>query len=147
MSKKNGLSIGVADFLLVLGAGAIVCGILFILKPDGSLLKMSVDLLENSPFKNFFIPGIMLLVFNGVFSLIAAFLLLIHYRYAGIGVMFLGGVMMIWIVAQVFWLGWISWLQPTFLALGVFELIVGLYLDSQNNIGLFSGRHHGSHAH
>ena len=56
---------------------------------------MTVDLLKDSPFKDFFIPGITLLAANGVLSIIAALLLFFNYRYAGAGVILLGAVMLI----------------------------------------------------
>lgn len=148
MNKRKALAVGTADFLLFIGAGAIVCGLMFILSPDGSRLGMTVDLLEDSPFKDFFIPGITLLAVNGVLSIIAALLLFFHYRHAGFGVMILGTLMLIWIAAQVYWIGWQSWLQPAFLAVGVLELLIGFLLEAQyhDNWGRF-GRNHDSHAH
>lgn len=148
MNKRKALAVGTADFLLFIGAGAIVCGMMFILSPDGSRLGMTVDLLEDSPFKDFFIPGITLLAVNGVLSICAALLLFFNYRHAGYGVMILGGLMLIWIAAQVYWIGWQSWLQPTFIAVGVLEMLIGFFLEAQyqDNWGRFGG-HHDSHAH
>ncbi|MBK6565913.1 MAG: hypothetical protein IPG18_12105 [Saprospiraceae bacterium] len=55
-------------FLLgFLSIGAFFGGILFMLEPDGSLMGMTVNFLENSPFNNFLIPGIILLLVFGVF--------------------------------------------------------------------------------
>ncbi|MCL6570080.1 MAG: hypothetical protein K6T88_00155 [Bacillus sp. (in: Bacteria)] len=131
MNKRKVLSIGTGDFLLLIGASAIVCGIMFIIKPDGSLLGLSVDQLKNSPFNDFLIPGVILLVFNGFLSTISSFLLLINYRFAGLSVMFLGGVMILWISAQIYWMGWGSWLQPSFIAVGLIELLIGFFLEAQ----------------
>jgi hypothetical protein len=131
MNKSNALRFVTANFLLFIGAGAILCGIMFILSPDGSMLSMNVDLLRDSPFKDFLIPGISLLAGNGVLSIIAALLLFFNYRHAGFSVMMLGAVMLIWITAQVYWIGWQSWLQPAFITVGIFELLIGFLLESQ----------------
>jgi hypothetical protein len=148
VNKRKALAISTADFLLFIGAGAIVCGMLFIIRPDGSRLSMTVDLLKDSPFKDFFIPGITLVAANGILSIIAALLLFLNYRHAGFGVMILGAVMLIWIAAQVYWIGWQNWLQPAFLAVGVLELLIGFVLEAKyhDNWGRF-GSNHDSHAH
>lgn len=57
--------------LFLLAANAFYGGISFILEPDGSLLKINPAWLEKSPFTNFLIPGILLLLFLGVLPLIA----------------------------------------------------------------------------
>jgi len=148
MKMSKALRLVTADFLLFIGAGAILCGMMFIVSPDGSRLSMTVDLLKDSPFKDFFIPGIILLAANGVLSIIAALLLFFNYRYAGVGVLLLGAVMLIWIGAQVYWIGWQSWLQMAFMGVGLIEMLIGFLLEAQyhNNWKSFSGRHD-SHAH
>jgi hypothetical protein len=46
--------------LALLGLGAIFGGTLFIISPSGKLFGMPLSMLENSPFNNFLIPGIIL---------------------------------------------------------------------------------------
>lgn len=55
---------------LFLGINASYGGILLMLKPDGSLLGMNKDWLNDSPFNNYFIPGILLFTFLGVCSIL-----------------------------------------------------------------------------
>jgi hypothetical protein len=43
------------------------------LAPDGSLLKMRTGWLDKSPFTSYFIPGLLLLLMNGIFPLGAVF--------------------------------------------------------------------------
>jgi hypothetical protein len=59
--------------LALLAVNAFYGGISLILAPDGSLLKMQPGWLDNSPFTNYFIPGLLLLLMNGVFPLVAIF--------------------------------------------------------------------------
>jgi len=47
--------------LLYVGAGAIYGGLLFVIYPDGSGLGMTTEFLENTPFENYLIPGIVIL--------------------------------------------------------------------------------------
>jgi len=101
-----------------------------ILDPSGESLGVSIDLLNNSPFENFIIPGIFLFVVNGLSSLFISYITLQKHRKAGIATIFLGIVMIIWIILQAYWIGWINWLQPTFLIIGVVEVILGYLLST-----------------
>lgn len=55
---------------LFLGINATYGGVLLILKPDGSLLGMQKGWLDKSPFNNYLIPGLLLLIFLGIFSIL-----------------------------------------------------------------------------
>ncbi len=59
--------------LAFLAINAIYGGISLMLAPDGSLLGMQPGWLDKSPFKNYLIPGFLLLLMNGVFPLLAVF--------------------------------------------------------------------------
>lgn len=54
--------------LVVNGATATYSGVNMMVCPDGSSLNLSHDLLNLTPFENFFIPGLLLFLFNGVSS-------------------------------------------------------------------------------
>ena len=62
--------------LMLLAVNAFYGGISLMLAPDGSLLGMQPDWLDKSPFSNYFIPGLLLLLMNGIFPLLALFGLL-----------------------------------------------------------------------
>ncbi|MFS8082314.1 MAG: hypothetical protein ACMG51_02590 [Ginsengibacter sp.] len=53
-------------FLAFLGLGAIGGGGVFIISPSGKLMGMPLSMLNNSPFNNFLIPGIILFSFLGL---------------------------------------------------------------------------------
>jgi hypothetical protein len=59
--------------LVLLAINAFYGGISLMLAPDGSLLKMQPGWLEHSPFNSYFIPGLLLLLMNGVFPLVAVY--------------------------------------------------------------------------
>lgn len=56
--------------LIVLSGNAFYGGGTMIIRPDGSLIGMSTDWLAGSPFTNFLLPGIILLLLMGVFPVI-----------------------------------------------------------------------------
>lgn len=67
------LAVSILTFLLgFLGLQGLYGGGAFLLAPDGSLLQMPMSHLKNSPFPDFFIPGLLLFLFVGVYSLLVA---------------------------------------------------------------------------
>ena len=51
---------------LVVALGAIPAGLALIIYPDGSAVGMSTTLLSQAPFQDFLIPGLFLLIGNGL---------------------------------------------------------------------------------
>lgn len=132
MKKSKALFYFTGSLILFVAIGAIAAGICLILKPDGSILGMPLDMLKNSPFKNFLIPGIVLFTVNGLGSLIGSLLCFKRHTFAGTLTIILGIAMVIWITAQVYWIGLGSWLQPTFFVVGVVEIILGILCNRRH---------------
>ncbi len=59
----------------MLGLGGLYGGGLLVLDPSGRWLGMPMALLEDSPFNNFLIPGLLLLVLVGLLALLVAYAL------------------------------------------------------------------------
>ncbi|WP_229521149.1 MULTISPECIES: hypothetical protein [unclassified Paenibacillus] len=57
---------------LFLGIGAVFGGAVLVIEPSGSLLGMPPDIMQIELFPNYLIPGIILLVFMGIFPLVVA---------------------------------------------------------------------------
>ncbi|NWF89373.1 MAG: hypothetical protein HXY50_07900 [Ignavibacteriaceae bacterium] len=110
--------------------GAFVSGLLIILYPSGKLLEMSVELLNNSPFNNFLIPGIILLLVNGVGQGTAAVLTIRKHEYAGIVGATFGLGLIIWIFVQVNIIGGGHWLQYIYFVIGVIETALSFLIHS-----------------
>jgi hypothetical protein len=146
MNKSKVLSYSTGILLVLIGIGAAVVGVGLVIEPSGGRIGLPLELLNNSPFDDYFIPGFALFVINGIGSLLGALLVFIHNRFAGFTTMILGVAMIIWITAQVIWIGWESVLQPIFLGVGLVELALGFLLTDWNfEHGRFN-RHH-PHAH
>lgn len=72
-----------ASLNIFVGVCAIFGGMAAILFPEEPL-GVTVDILENSPFENFLIPGIILFAVIGIGNILSAFLLLrFNLRYQG----------------------------------------------------------------
>lgn len=128
MKKFNIPLIALGCILLFVALGALPVGYLFIVHPDGSAVGMNIEMLDNSPFSDFLIPGIALFVFNGLFHLINAFFCFLKLRYAPYIGVILGIGLLIWIVVQVYSIGLDSYLQPVFFSIGMMELILSLFI-------------------
>jgi hypothetical protein len=61
---------------LLLGLGALGGGGVMLAAPDGSLIQMPLSMLENSPFSNFLIPGVILFSLLGIYPVAVAYCLL-----------------------------------------------------------------------
>jgi hypothetical protein len=116
---------------IFLGINGLVGGIPFILAPDGHLIQMPFSQLQNTPFTSFFIPGVLLTLFLGVYPLAAAYSVwklpgwhwpdvinpLKAYHWSWAGSLAVGAIAIIWIIVQ------IQWIQVG--ALHVFVLVWG----------------------
>jgi len=110
---------------LMVAIGAIPAGYAYIKDPSGAGLGVTVELLANSPLKDFLIPGLFLLIVNGFCQLTGAVFSILNKPVAGKIGLILGFVLMVWIVIQVIWIGLSSFMQPLFFFVGLFEMALG----------------------
>ena len=130
MKKSNTASPFVARILIFLlvfiGVGALISGPMLFLAPDGHLMKLSVDMLQGTPFTNFLIPGLVLFLFVGIFPILVSYGLLRQpswqwaeainvckkYHWSWTAAWAAGVIMLIWIIVETSLLGYVSFLQP-----------------------------------
>lgn len=86
--------------LLFLGFGGIFGAWMLISDPSGGKFHWSLDLLSGIPFKSFLIPGIVLLLTNGILPLIAATCIILNRKYAGWLCAIQGGITIVWLTVQ-----------------------------------------------
>lgn len=96
------------------GGGALVWD------PTGDVLGVPLALLEGTPFKDYLVPGLVLLAVNGVGSLAGAWASFGRRRFAGVLGTGLGVFLMVWIVVQVWWIGF-GWPHLLYFVLGLVE--------------------------
>ena len=109
------------SLLMINGLSALAGGVLFMIKPDGGLLHVTTHLLRYSPFGDFLLPGLVLVIFNGFSSLVIGY---ISWKKPGsfpllisLQGFLLGG----WLVVQVVMLQNFS---PQHLAMGLIALVL-----------------------
>ncbi|WP_340399104.1 hypothetical protein [Paenibacillus sp. FSL H8-0079] len=124
----------------MLGIGAIVGGVILIIDPSGSMVNLPASLLGNSPFASFLFPGIILLLVLGVMPIMIA-ISLFRYIHWGLGErlnlysdrywawafsLYTGFALIIWIMAQVYWIQDVSLIHLVYFAWGVGIQVVTL---------------------
>ncbi len=90
--------------------------------------EMNTEILAGSPFSSFLVPGILLFSIHGVGNAIGAYFSLNYKQISDKIAAVLGSALIIWIIVQIYFLGFVSWLQPMFLVIGIVELVLGVLL-------------------
>lgn len=88
--------------LFFLGITALAGAVGMILDPTGQGMGMPPEMLDHAPFDSFLIPAIILGIFNGILSLVFAILILKRSRWGSWLVLFQGGVLFVWMTAEMF---------------------------------------------
>jgi len=126
--KNKVLVTGLGVLQAFIGLGAVGGGLALVLEPSGSYLGIPLELLKSSPFSTYLVPGIVLLMVNGVGSLVGAAASFTRHRYAGETAMALGVFLVAWITLQVYWIASFHWLHALYLGLGILEFVLGWLL-------------------
>ena len=123
-----------------LSLGACYGGIVLIISPDGSLLEIPLELISNSPFKTFFIPGIILLTIFGVFPVYVIYglikkpesiifnklNLLYDYHFAWTFALYIGAGQIIWINVQTLIFNSVAIIHTFYSSLGLLIICIAL---------------------
>jgi hypothetical protein len=124
---------------LFLGINACIGGFLLMLKSDGSLLQMNQVFLKNSPFSNFFIPGVLLFTCVGLLSVLTLCGLIFKFNLKILNTMniysdrhwawafslYTGITTILWITIQLLITEYF-WIQPIIILVGLSILICSL---------------------
>ena len=117
--------------LSFLALTAILSGLFMISKPNGEIINLPLNLLDETPFKDFLIPGILLTTVVGGVNLIAAvFNFQRHnkrYNWAIAG----GSVISGWILVQMILMDTAHWLHFLYLGIGILIILLAYQLKGK----------------
>jgi len=105
--------------LILLGIGAIAGGTALVAAPDGSVMHFDPAILGGSPFRDFFVPGLILGGLFGIGSFVVAVAGFRQARLAPFCAFAIGCAQMIWIVVELAVIRELSFLHPTMFVLGL----------------------------
>ena len=123
--------------MFILGIAAIISGPMLFLAPDGSIMQMSVDALQETPFPDYLIPGIILFVFMGLYPIFVGISLIKRpnwnfmnfinpfksFHWAWTTSLASGLILLIWIITETLFIGYESFLQPLMAGWGLLIII------------------------
>jgi hypothetical protein len=92
---------------------------------------VSTEWLEGTPFRDYVIPSVILLVAVGGSSLVAAIGVFGQASWARRAAFVAGVILLMWIAVQVALIGYQLWLQPAFFVIGLLVLILGGLLPAK----------------
>ena len=134
LKAEKSISVTLGIIQSVVALSAIPAGILMIIQPDGSRLGIPLELLDASPFSDFFIPGMFLFLINGLgqgFAGISSFIQFKFYRTLGF---IFGIILILWIIIQVYFVNPIHFLQVIYFVFGIAEVVLALFLLNSKKI-------------
>jgi hypothetical protein len=115
-----------------LGITSIIGAVPMIVDPSGQWMRMPLSLLEHSPFRTFLIPGIILLLANGVLSLLVLVATVRRRPQYAWGVALQGCILTGWIVVEVVLLRMAMWAHYLYGGIGLALIVLGLVLARKN---------------
>jgi len=122
------------SLLVLIGGAAIFGGGSLLLNPSGSRVGLPLSLLDGSPFTNYFIPGLVLLLSIGLPSLIIAILGIIHNAYSAQLTVLQGAIVSGWIIVQAIIIHVITPIQVVVGAVGFILFCLGLFQQEDESV-------------
>jgi len=125
--KRKFMSYFLGILQAFIGITAIAGGLKLISNPSG-IPDFPIEWLSNSPFTNYLIPGLILLIVIGFGNVVAAMTTFLQKRYFG-GMAALSGIFLIlFMTTEVWFVGLRNFLQPLYFIFGIIVLVLGLKL-------------------
>lgn len=127
MQKK--LRIIALTLLFFLGIGALVCGWALMSDPSGKNLQFTVDMLDPTPFSGFFIPGMILFIANGIFSMAIAVLTILKVKNYAWLIIVQGCILTGWLTFEIIWKMFYPILHYPYYIIGILLIVIGFIIN------------------
>lgn len=126
--RRNKYILGILQLFVALGA--IPSGIMMTIDATGKTVGLDVEILEPTPFQNYLIPGLFLLFFIGFLQLVGAIYSIKNSSFIIGYEIFIAAILILWIVAQIYFIGYIHILQLVMMGIGIIQFLVALRLNN-----------------
>ena len=114
--------------LITVGLGALFGGTALVLDTSGKSLNISAEILKNSPFDNFLLPGLILLIVLGFGSIVTSITVIKRANGYPFLTIFMGFALSIWIAVQMLIIHEVHLLHLVFGILGILLIVLGMVL-------------------
>lgn len=128
---KTFYKITASILLLFNGIGALYGGWHLISHPDGSSIQLSLDWLKHTPFQDYFIPGIVLFVANGLLSIFVFALILLKNKNYPLLIIAQGLILLGWIVIQILMVRTVYFLHIVMGTTGILLILIGWLIKNK----------------
>ncbi|HTP78936.1 MAG TPA: hypothetical protein VMM57_00890 [Bacteroidota bacterium] len=115
------------------GLNAIAGGYVLIVDPTGEKMGLALSYLRHSPFRDYTIPGALLLASNGIPDVAAMVALIVGWKHSSLLVLIQGCVLSGWIIIQILTLHFIFFLHIVLGGMGMLMTIFGIVLSSRTS--------------
>ena len=126
-SKRRLLTYSLGVFQAFIGITAIAGGFRLVSNPNGTS-DIPIEWINSSPFTNYLIPGLVLLIVIGVGNVLGGIFSFLSKKYAGGIAAMLGTFLVLFMIIEVWFIGLRNFLQPLYFILGSIVLVLGLKL-------------------
>lgn len=128
-------AVKIITFLLLFfnGMGALFGGYMLMSDPSGSSLYLSPEYLNNTRFIDYFLPGLVLFLANGLGSMLVLLGIRLGWKIAPLLVILQGFVLVSWIVIQVALIDIIYYLHYVMGGIGICLIICGILLEKNKS--------------
>ena len=131
-TKHNGLRITAIVLLIIVALNALAAGYSFIAEPSGVGLGITTGYLQDSaPFKNYFIPGLILFTIIGIWGIVIAVLAIIKSAHYPFWILVQGCILVGWIAIQLMMVTVLHPLHLTIGLIGITLAIVGWLINNK----------------
>ncbi len=119
--------------LLFLGVTSVIGAVPLLLDPYGSPLSMPQSMLANSPFHSYLVPGLVLLVCNGLLSLIIFLAVARRQKTYGRWIFVQGIILAVWLLVEIAVLRFMVWAHWFYGAVACLLLTCGWLLRNESS--------------